>query len=132
MAGTDPWVRLGRGYDACLAAVRRPGGGLFVARRGEERLGFILIVRHGVAGSPYIASVACAAGARGQGVGTALLDFAESHYPEARYIFLCVSSFNADARRLYERRGYEMVGTLKDYVVEGLDEVLMAKRLVKE
>lgn len=131
MAATDPWVRLGRKYEACLARLRHPGGELYLAWQGGERLGFILLTPQGVAGSPYVASVACSPQARGRGVGTALLEFAEALYPGARYIFLCVSSFNDDARRLYERRGYVLVGTMKDYVVDGLDEHLMAKRLVQ-
>lgn len=129
MAATDPWVTLGRTYEASLVRLKREGSELFVARRGDLRLGFILMDRYGVAGSPYIASVACAAEARGQGAGSAMLEFAERLYPDARHIFLCVSSFNAGARRLYERRGYTLVGTLKDYAIDGADEFLMTKRL---
>ena len=68
---------------------------------------------------------------RGTGVGSALLIHAEQYFPEARHIFLCVSSFNARARQLYERRGYTAVGELKDYVIEGASEILMHKRLVR-
>jgi len=42
-------------------------------------------------------------------------------------VFLCVSSFNRDAQRLYERLGYEVVGTLRSYLVAGHDEVFMRK-----
>ncbi|HNY39027.1 MAG TPA: GNAT family N-acetyltransferase [Bryobacteraceae bacterium] len=129
MADTDPWVTLGRTYEASLVRLKREGSELFVARRGDVRLGFILMDRYGVAGSPYIASVACTAEARGRGIGSALLEFAERLYPDARHIFLCVSSFNAEARRLYERRGYTLTGTLKDYAIDGADEFLMTKRL---
>ncbi len=44
-------------------------------------------------------------------------------------MFLCVSSFNGRARALYERHGYRTVGELADYVVDGLSEILMVKRL---
>ncbi len=132
MASTDPWITLGRTYDLCLARLNRAGSILFVARRGGQPLGFLLLDPHGVAGSPYIASVACSAEARGRGLGSAILDFAESLYPQARYIFLCVSSFNTEARRLYERRGYALVGELKDYAMDGASEYLMSKRLVRE
>jgi ribosomal protein S18 acetylase RimI-like enzyme len=40
---------------------------------------------------------------------------------------LCVSSFNTGAKRLYERLGYEFVGTLTNYLVEGHDELLYRK-----
>ena len=42
-------------------------------------------------------------------------------------MFLCVSSFNPAARRLYERLGYQLVGTLTDYLVPGHDEYLFRK-----
>jgi RimJ/RimL family protein N-acetyltransferase len=42
-----------------------------------------------------------------------------------------VSSFNERARRLYERHGYAAAGELKDYIVEGVSETLMHKRLAQ-
>jgi ribosomal protein S18 acetylase RimI-like enzyme len=58
-----------------------------------------------------------------------LLDEAERRFPKARYIFLCVSSFNPRARTLYERHGYRLIGELLDYVIDGASELLLAKRL---
>jgi len=43
---------------------------------------------------------------RSQGIGATLLAHAEEQFPAARYIFLCVSSFDIRARRLYQRLGY--------------------------
>ena len=42
-------------------------------------------------------------------------------------MFMCVSSFNQDARRLYERLGYHEVGELTNYIVEGHSEILLRK-----
>jgi ribosomal protein S18 acetylase RimI-like enzyme len=42
-------------------------------------------------------------------------------------VFLCVSSFNDAARRLYERLGYAAVGRLPNFLVDGHDEILMMK-----
>jgi ribosomal protein S18 acetylase RimI-like enzyme len=41
--------------------------------------------------------------------------------------FICVSSFNKGARRLYKRLGYEVVGKLKDYIIPGHSEFLLRK-----
>jgi ribosomal protein S18 acetylase RimI-like enzyme len=131
MASSDPWLTLGRGLEACRAALARPERTLWTAREGSAACGFLLLDPRGVAGSPYVASVAVAPEWRGRGVGSALLGHAETSVPEARYIFLCVSSFNGNARRLYERRGYMLVGELPDYVIEGASEYLMCKRLVR-
>ncbi|HEY3441281.1 MAG TPA: GNAT family N-acetyltransferase [Paludibaculum sp.] len=129
MAATDPWLTLGRGYDECLAKCAHPEYTLLVAADETGRLGFVLLHPRGVAGSPYIASIAVSAHARGRGVGSQLLAQAETYFPGARHIFLCVSSFNNDARRLYERQGYGQVGELADYVIDGASETLMHKRL---
>jgi hypothetical protein len=32
---------------------------------------------------------------------------------------------------LYERRGYSMVGELKDYIIAGASEILLHKRLAR-
>lgn len=129
MAASDPWITLGRGDDACRAVCLDPAYLTLVARRDGAARGFVRIHPKGVAGSPYVASIAVEAAERGQGVGRALLEEAERRFPKARYIFLCVSSFNPRARALYERHGYRLVGELVDYVIDGASEHLMAKRL---
>ena len=131
MASTDPWVTLGRKFEDCLARCRRPEHAVLVARRAGHACAFLLLHPTGVAGSPYIACIATAPDARGVGIGSALLTHAEQYLPEARHIFLCVSSFNTRARQLYERRGYTAVGELKDYVIPGASEILMHKPLVR-
>lgn len=130
MAGSEPWTTLGRGLEACRAVCARPELELHVARRRQEPLGFVLVHPRGVAGSPYLASVAVAQAARGEGIGRQLLRHVEERFrPEARHLFLCVSSFNDGARRLYEREGFDVVGVLEDYVIDGASEVLMHKWL---
>ena len=129
MASTEPWLTLRPSPQACEAVFRRAGCELFLAREAETNLGFILLQANGLAGSPYVGAIAVSAEARGKGVGSQLLAFAEQHYPAARNIFLCVSDFNSGAIALYKRVGYEQVGVLTNYIVEGHDELIMRKRL---
>lgn len=129
MAASEPWITLGRGLDVTLPSCLDPEYVVLVARREGAPRGFVRIHPRGVAGSPYVASVAVAQSERGRGVGKALLDATEARYPKARYVFLCVSDFNTRARALYERHGYRLVGELPDYVVDGHSELLMAKKL---
>ncbi len=129
MASSDPWITLERDLKACGQALRRPGVELFVARSGEKPVGFILLAPYGLAGSPYIASIAVAAEAREQGVGSQLLRFAERHFAGRGHLFLLVSSFNEQARKLYRRQGYELVGELKDYCIAGHSELIHHKNL---
>ena len=130
MASSEPWTTLGRGLRQSRRVLQDRERDLFVAHARREPCGFIFVHPHGLAGSPYIATVAVAHSFRGLGIGTRLLRFAEQRYRrKARHIFLCVSSFNTRAASLYERLGYAVAGELRDYVVEGASEILMHKRL---
>jgi ribosomal protein S18 acetylase RimI-like enzyme len=129
MAATEPWITLRRNLEGCRAALGRPGTELFVARDENHPAGFVLVASHGLAGSPYIASIAVAEEARGKGIGSRLLRFAEEHFAGRGHLFLLVSSFNQGAQQLYRRHGYENVGELQDYVVPGHSELILHKRL---
>jgi [ribosomal protein S18]-alanine N-acetyltransferase len=130
MSSSEPWLTLGRGFDACLAACTSALDVLEVAETGGERCGLVLVRPAGVAGAPYIVSIAVAPAFRSLGVGAELLDHVERTYRgRSRHLFLCVSSFNPRARRFYERHGFEAVGTLKGFLIESADEILMHKSL---
>jgi ribosomal protein S18 acetylase RimI-like enzyme len=129
MAESEPWITLQRDLEGCRAAVTRPGTEVFVARNRSQPVGFILIAPFGMAGSPYIASIAVAAHSRGHGIGSELLRFAEEMFAASGHIFLLVSSSNRGAEHLYRKHGYEFVGELKDYVVKGHSELILYKRL---
>jgi ribosomal protein S18 acetylase RimI-like enzyme len=129
MAANEPWITLRRDLSACREALARPGTELFVARDRGQPVGFILVAPYGLAACPYISTIGVAADARGRGVGSQLLRFAERHFIARRHLFLLVSSFNERAQRLYRRHGYERVGELHDYIVEGASEIILHKRL---
>ena len=127
MAGSEPWITLGRDYEASLAILRDPTKESYLGRRGTEIVGFIVLNMAGALVG-YIQTVCVAPEYRGRGIGSALVRFAEERiWHDAPNVFLCVSDFNADARRLYERLGYTVVGELKDYLVAGHSEILMRK-----
>ncbi len=131
MAGSDPWRSLKVGAAECRAAVSRPDLEVHVAHCDGRPLGFIVLQPFGVASAPYIKSIAVEAGARSLGIGSALLEFAERRFAgEARFLVICVSSFNERARALYERVGFEKVADLDDHVIDGASELLLRKRLV--
>src|SRR5215813_11616861 len=129
MSSSEPWVTLGRGYEASRALLEDPSRERLVAVSGGARAGFLILNMAG-AFVGYIQTVCVAPDFRGRGIGTRLVRFAEERiFRESPNVFLCVSSFNGDARRLYERLGYSEVGALPDYLVAGHAEILMRKTL---
>ena len=129
MAASEPWITLGRGYEASLALLERPDREVYVALADGAVAGFIIVAMQG-AFVGYIQTVCVAANRRGGGIGTRLVSHAEARiFRESPNVFLCVSSFNPDARRLYERLGYTLVGTLTDYLVAGHSEMLFRKTI---
>jgi ribosomal-protein-alanine N-acetyltransferase len=130
MATADPWLTLGVTEEQCRSVCHDLQYIVYIAHYCDQPSGLIILHRHGLAGSPYIKSVAVAANTRSRGVGKALIGFAEDLFrPEAKHIFLCVSSFNRGAQRLYKQLGYRKVGEFEDYVVAGESEWLMHKLL---
>jgi ribosomal-protein-alanine N-acetyltransferase len=129
MAASEPWITLGRGREACLALMEHPEREHYVALVGGALAGFIVVSMRG-AFVGYIQSVAVTPGMRGRGIGTALVRYAEARiFRGSPNVFLCVSSFNDGARRLYERLGYALVGELVDYIVSGHSELLYRKTI---
>ncbi len=127
MAESEPWRTLRRNQGQCRARLRDDTKERFVARRGEAVAGFLILDMKG-AFPGYIQTVCVAPERRGAGIGSALVRHAEERvFRESRNVFLCVSSFNPNARRLYERLGYEGIGELRDYLVRGHSELLMRK-----
>ena len=127
MASSEPWVTLKRDYEASLRFLRDPSRESYVAYSGDRLAGFIVLNLQG-AFVGYLQTICIAPDFRGLGLGSALVGFAEERiFREHPNVFLCVSSFNLAARRLYERLGYTVVGELSDYLVAGHSEILMRK-----
>lgn len=129
MAASEPWLTLGYDYPALLRTVRLPDREFYLAHVGDRLAGFILLNLHGTFAG-YIQTICIAPDFRGQGIGTELVAFAEQRIlRDHRNVFLCVSSFNHAARRLYQRLGYATVGELKDFLVAGHSEFLLRKTI---
>ena len=129
MAGTEPWLTLGRDYKACLSSVKAPLREIYAAKEDGRAVGFIILQMTGTFRG-YIQTVCVGPEARGRGIGTLLVRFAEKRiFAESPNVFMCVSSFNKGAARLYKKLGYRKTGVLKDFVARGHDELLLRKTL---
>jgi ribosomal protein S18 acetylase RimI-like enzyme len=130
MAASEPWKTLGRGYDHTFRVVTDPQAELFVAATPEEEVVGLVQIRMMPVFKGYIAALAVEESHRGRGIGTMLLEYAEERiFRESPNVFLCCSSFNHDAMRLYHRLGYQRIGEIKDFIIAGAGEVLMRKTI---
>ena len=102
---------------------------LYVAlNEQDECVGFVYCMPKGVFGSyPYLHIISVKEDCRGIGIGSQLMSYFEEKYPSDKY-FLTVDDFNVDAKKLYERLGYQCVGQLPDFYKKGIDCYLMMKR----
>jgi ribosomal-protein-alanine N-acetyltransferase len=129
MVSSEPWITLGRTYDDALLAIGDGSREIYIARSNDRLVGFLILCMTG-AFVGYIQTICVDPRRRGQGFGSALIRFAEKRiFRENPNVFMCVSSFNLDAQRLYLRLGYEVVGQLKDFVVPGFSEILLRKTI---
>jgi ribosomal protein S18 acetylase RimI-like enzyme len=134
MASSDPWQRLGRDFDQSYRMILDSAREVYVAvdpsiPTASHIAGFVIVIMQG-AFVGYLQSVAVREECRGRGLGTALIEHAERRIlRDQPNVFILVSSFNPDARRLYERLGYQMVGELTDYIIKGHSEFLLRKTI---
>ena len=129
MSSLEPWVTLQRDYDTSLKIITDPGREIYLALQGEEIAGFTILVMHGALVG-YIQSICVTPDWRNKGIGSQLIAFAENRiFSESPNAFIMVSSFNPDAKRLYNRLGYETMGELKDYIIPGQSEYLLRKSI---
>jgi ribosomal protein S18 acetylase RimI-like enzyme len=130
LSGSEPWISLGISPEKIRESCHNPEHEVYIAQWQGKACGVIIIHPKGVAGSPYIKSIAVDNHFRNMGVGATLIHYTEELFQtKARYLFLCVSSFNTRAQVFYEKQGFTVVGELKDYIIDGASEILMSKRL---
>ena len=110
----------GSAENAILEGIRQEN--LYVAFIGEECVGFTYIIPKGAFHSfPYLHIIAVKEEYRNKGIGKALLDYSENiAYEMADRIFLVVADYNPDAKRFYERNGYQQVGEIPNLYRPGV------------
>ena len=127
IAASDPWMTLGMSSARMLPKLTNPAREVWVATVEEKIAGVMIIDLTGLLAG-YIPILAVHPDFRCRGIGTRMLEWAEERiFRRSPNIFLCVSSFNTHARKLYERLGFQRVGEFPDFLVKGHSEILMRK-----
>jgi ribosomal protein S18 acetylase RimI-like enzyme len=127
MYKTDPWITLGMNYEQCRTAFDGICKEIYIIETGNKIAGFVIIQVCGTF-SGYIQTICIDEEFRGRGFGRKLLNFCEERILKfSPNIFICVSSFNKDAARLYYDFGFKLVGELENFVIDGFSELLLRK-----
>ena len=127
MAKSDPWITLGMNYDQCLKAFDGSLKEIYIIENEKEIAGFV-IIQIGGTFKGYIQTICIGEAYRGKGLGKKLLQFCEERILLiSPNIFICVSSFNKGAIKLYDEFGFKKIGELENFVKEGLTELLLRK-----
>ena len=131
MASAEPWITCGRTRDNTFLTVSNPLAESYAAvTPAGEVAGVVVIALRVPLISGYVCGLAVKPEHRNRGIGSALLRHAEQRiFRESPNVFLCVTSFNTNAQRLYARLGYQKIGEITDFAIPGAHEHLLRKTL---
>jgi len=128
MSQSEPFTTLKFNYEKCKLAVRGDYKEVYLATVENEFAGFVVLQFYGLLRG-YIQTICVEPAFRSKGIGTALLKFSEEKILKLHpNVFMCVTSFNHRAQKLYYSLGYEKVGELKDHIIKGADEYILRKQ----
>jgi [ribosomal protein S18]-alanine N-acetyltransferase len=127
MSVTDPWITLQMDYAQCLKAFEGECKEIYTIDVDKKVAGFVILQTCGTF-SGYIQTICIADDYRGKGFGRKLLGFCEERILKfSPNVFICVSSFNKGAIKLYYDFGFKLIGEMDNFVREGYSELLLRK-----
>ena len=127
MAKSDPWITLEMGFDFCMQAFEGASKEVYILRINTEVAGFVILQIDGTF-KGYIQTICINKDFRGIGLGKKLLTFCEDRILQiSPNVFICVSSFNTRALRLYSNFGFKTIGELPNFIIDGFTEILLWK-----
>jgi ribosomal-protein-alanine N-acetyltransferase len=127
MSESDPWITLEMNYEQCLNAFEGDCKEIYVVETENVIAGFVILQTCGTF-SGYIQTICINKIYRGRGFGKKLLQFCEERILKfSPNVFICVSSFNKGAIKLYYEFGFKLVGELDNFVKAGFTELLLRK-----
>ena len=132
VAVSEPWTTLRETVEFSRYITRKEAYVCIHRWAGKSRaVGFIIFSPEPVfARGGYIRAIGVSPLLRRHCIGSSLLAYAEKKTARrASNIYLCVSSFNRQARAFYRNCGYAKVGTLVDLTSPGTVEYIYRKQI---
>jgi ribosomal protein S18 acetylase RimI-like enzyme len=127
----QPWLTLGISASGLKNYFLREDANLYrYTVRVDNQVAGIICLRYPWLRGPYIELLGLIEGYRGNGIGTQLLDWAETETRQhSNNLWLVTSSFNQQALQFYQRHGFQQIGLIAGLVHPDHDELLLRKRL---
>ncbi|MGH7164529.1 MAG: GNAT family N-acetyltransferase, partial [Nitrospiraceae bacterium] len=126
LADSDPWKTLGyteTDLDSLFDTMPQGREAIVIEHHGSVA-GLALLRQRFLMGD-YLELLVIAPTARGKGLGRALLTYLEGLvFARAKNLFVCVSDFNKEARRFYQKHGYQEIGPMPNFLIPGSAEIL--------
>lgn len=130
MVATEPWKVIGRTLPEAIHNFDSKQHSCYTLKVNGRIEGFLVLILNGLLGGGFIKSIMVSGNLQGRGLGGQLLDFAEQEiFKKFANAYICVSSFNDGAKRLYLKRGFKVIANLERLIVAEHDELLLRKTL---
>lgn len=126
---SDPWRRLGYSKNDWnrIFCPTPQGRDCYVALLDGQVAGVATVKQKFLMGD-YLELLGVAEWARAQGVGGKLLSHVEQLvFERTKNLFACVSDFNKPARAFYKKHGYQEIGPMPNFLIQGSTEILLRK-----
>jgi [ribosomal protein S18]-alanine N-acetyltransferase len=124
---SEPFTTLKFDINRCRQSMEGNIKEVYLAKHNEVIAGFVVLQIAGALRG-YIQTICLKPEYRNKGIGSQLIKFSEERILKiSPNVFMCVSSFNYQAQKLYYRLGFEKVGEFKDHILRGYDEYLLRK-----
>ena len=132
LANIQPWTRYQVTAHALTAFLsdHEPGAPRYEIRLGDALAGGMVLRLNWMRG-PYLQFLGLLPDFQHQGIGDVVLTWLEdtAKKSEDRNLWVAASEFNSRALSFYESHGFERVATIDDLVRDGINEVLMRKKI---
>ena len=134
MAENDLWQRYNVTFESARQRLQdgyEAGADILVADEEGSLAGFVWYVTRGVfQRSGYIMLIGVNPQVQSRGVGAKILKAAEEIMAASvADVFLLVSDFNQRGQTFYAKNGYVQIGSISDYVIPGIDELIFQKKI---
>jgi GNAT superfamily N-acetyltransferase len=127
---SQPWQTLGISATGLKNYLLKQDSHLYrYAVHVDNSLAGVICIRTPWLRGDYIELLGLVESYRGRGIGTELLQWAESKAsPHSNNLWLLTSSFNHPALKFYQRHGFKQIGIIEGLVHHDHDELLLRKR----